>query len=438
MDLEGKEIEGDIIRLAFGGMGVMRYEGLVVFVPFTAPGERVKVEVSKQHKNFAEGRLIEVLQASERRCKPLCPYFGRCGGCQLQHLEYPTQVEQKQHFVEDAFVRIGKLTLPQPVKMVAAEHMWAYRRHIRLTLFALNDTYEVGYVGIDDVELVAVQQCPIFSDGDDSIIRYVSELAKKLVFVGDLRAHISVIKDGSGHYVIYVDFAGAVPVNVDHVLKDAVERAGPIVGAVWRAGERGGSHGKTLCHFQIGTLRIAYSPTVFVQSHPEQSEHIYHQIEVLVKECKAKRVLDLYCGIGVTSLLLAKQGIHVVGVEANPDAVLLAKQNAQENHCTDVTFERADVTKAIRRILKQAYDLVILNPPRTGTEAHTLEAIAHRAPKYVIYVSCMPATLARDLALLCKRGYEIATSRAYDMFPQTTHVETVVLLKHKGASYDKP
>ncbi len=428
-ELEGKEIEGEIMRLAFGGMGVMRYEGLVVFVPFTAPGELIKAQIKRQHKKFAEAELLEIVKPSTQRRPPVCPYFGTCGGCQLQHLDYADQVDQKQHFVEDALVRIGKLQLAQPVDIVVASCFWAYRRHIRLTLFAKDESYRIGYVGVDGVELVEVSQCPIFINPEDEVVNHVAGLVRRLDFVGDLRAHLSIIKDGEGHYVLLVDFPGPVPVNTESVLQVAVAEEGSIVGAVWRAGNRGGSYGKTLCRFAIGDLNMTYSPMAFVQCHPEQSEHIYHQIEALTQECKARKVLDLYCGIGVTSLLLAKKGVAVVGVEGNPDAVLLARQNAQNNGCEGVVFERADVSKVTKKILRQGFDLVILNPPRTGVDAQTLEAIAHAAPKHLIYVSCMPATLARDLAFLCGKGYHVSAVRAYDMFPQTTHVETVTLLE---------
>lgn len=406
----------------------MRCDGLVVFVPFVAPGETVKAKISRQHKNFAEANVLQIIDPSPQRRQPLCPYFGRCGGCQLQHMAYEQQVAQKAHFVEDALSRIGKLKLPEPVSIVPSKIEWAYRRHIRLTLFTEGETYCVGYVGIDDVALIAVQQCPIFAL--DGIVQAVGELVGKLAYVGNIRGHLSVIKDGADQYVLYFDLPDAVPANLDQLLQEAIQSSGPIVGAMWKAGDRGETFGKTDCHFAISDLNIAYSPMVFVQSHPEQSEHIYHQIEALTQSCGAKSVLDLYCGIGVTSLLLEKQGATVVGIESNPQAIVLAKQNARNNDCKNVTFECADVAKVIRQIVKQKFDLVILNPPRIGSDAHTLEAIASAKPAHIVYVSCMPATLARDLSMLCGFGYNIEAVRAYDMFPQTTHVETVVLLRY--------
>ncbi len=428
-NLTGIELQGEIIRLAFGGMGIMRHEGLVVFVPFTAPGDHVKVKIRKFKKKFAEAELVEVTHPSESRTQPLCPYFGRCGGCQLQHLKYEMQVDQKLHFVEDALTRIGKIQLTKPAKIVPTDKPWAYRRHIRLTLFTQDNTYRVGYVGIDDKELVSVNQCPIFVKPDHPIVDLVSQLVTELTYEEGLRAHVSIIKDGKGSFVLFFDFPGHIPDNIDNVLKLAVNNDSSIIGAVWRGSDRGSTYGKTDCQLTIGGLTITYSPKAFVQSHPEQSAHIYHQIEMLVKEHSAKKVLDLYCGIGVTSLLLAKQGVQTIGIEANAEAITLAKKNADANKCPKAVFVRGEVAKVIRQTLKEHnFDLVVLNPPRIGSDPVTLKAIVDAAPKHIIYVSCMPATLARDLTVLCQKGYQVQECKGYDMFPQTTHVETLVML----------
>jgi 23S rRNA (uracil1939-C5)-methyltransferase len=431
MKLEGNIFEGEVLRLAFGGMGVMRYDGLVVFVPFVVPGEQVKAKIRKQHKNFAEAEALEILKPSPFRRQPLCPYFQKCGGCQLQHIAYEEQTVQKCHFVDDAMTRIGKLTLPEPVSIVSSETEWAYRRHVRLTLFTEDETYRVGYVGMDDQTLISVQQCPIFASLTDPIISEVGQLVSQFTYIGDVRGHASVIKDGADGYVLFFDFPENTPANIKDVLQNAIQTQRTIVGAVWKDGKHFNRLGKTECHFTINDLKIAYSPTVFVQNHPEQSAHIYHRIAAFANQIRAKTVLDLYCGIGVTSLLLERQGAAVIGIEGNPDSVQLAKHNAENNGCGNVIFERADVAKIIRRMCRLHFDLVILNPPRTGADSHILKVIADSEIKHIAYISCMPATLARDLTLLCGLGYSIDATQAYDMFPQTTHVETVVFLTHQ-------
>lgn len=317
-------LEGTIQNLAFGGDGIMRADdGHVIFVPYTIPGERVGVELTEVKKNFARGKLVKIIETSSKRVAAPCEYYGRCGGCQLQHMTYETQLEFKQKFVQDALTRIGKLDV-EVKAVIAADPIWHYRRRVNLR----------------GNEFVDINKCLIYSGKKENI-------------------------------------------------------------------------------FDVAGLKFEYSDKAFVQAHPTQSVRLYSD---LVAQVGTQRVLDLYCGIGVTSLLMAKNGADVLGVEGNPEAIRLAKINSKTNSLS-VKWLVADVNEVATQLCESYQpDLIVANPPRTGINKPVLNA------KNIFYISCMPSTLARDLAILVKQGYRIDACQPYDMFPQTTHVETWVSL----------
>lgn len=320
-----------VSNIAFGGDGVIRHNGKVVFVPFVLPDERVEFEVTSSKKSHAFGKLLKIIEANPRRVAPKCEYYGSCGGCQLQHASYDLQLEIKKQFVEDAFSRIGKLKV-NVLPVVGTEYQWAYRRRIRL-----HERGDVkGFIGVDGKTLVPITHCEIFS------------------------------------------------------------------------GEN-----------------LEIDSDVFVQAHPEQSERLYQDLFEQVTALGSPKVLDFYCGIGVLTGRLAAHGCQITGVELNAKAI----EWAQKNVSTKVDWVLADVGAVALAYLKSLRpEVVLVNPPRTGLSGEVLQALSQQKPKHIFYTSCMPATLARDLKVLVDAGYLINSCQPYDLFPQTTHVETVVHL----------
>jgi 23S rRNA (uracil1939-C5)-methyltransferase len=426
-------IVGEVQSLAFGGQGIVRHDGMVVFVPFTAPGDQVRVRIVKQKKSFAEGQLVEILSPGPERCQPPCPYFGVCGGCQLQHLTAEEQLRQKRNFVLDALQRIGKLRGWEHLTIVPATHVWAYRRHIRLTLRALAPIgYEAGYVRHDLSGMIPVSQCPIFADPQDPIISILQAFLKQLTPMPGEGAHVSIIRAKPNRYIIAFQFPDRCPPECAERIPQWIQQQRERLAGVTLNGQ---AYGNCQGEFAVDALTIRFSAAAFVQCHPEQSVNVYREVVRLTENCQVKIVLDLYCGIGVTALLLAQQGCRVTAVEGNPEAVRLANENAQANQIDGVQFLKADVGRVLEGLLTQlSPDLVILNPPRTGLDPTARERLLSKLVKYLIYISCMPATLARDLAAFQERGYQLRECRAFDMFPQTTHVETVVLMEYGAQS----
>lgn len=321
-----------VSNIAFGGDGVIRHEGKVVFVPFVLPGEQIEFEITQSKKSHAFGRLIRILQAHPNRITPKCEYYGRCGGCQLQHASYDLQLKIKQQFVEDALTRIGKLENIQVSPIIGTEHQWAYRRRIKLH----QRGNKKGFIGVDHHSLVEITHCEIFSGNS-----------------------------------------------------------------------------------------LELDPDIFVQAHPEQSERLYQDLVQAIQALGTLKILDLYCGMGILTAQLADLGCPITGIELNPKAINWAKKN----HTQAVNWVTADVSKTTSQYLKKDLpDVVLVNPPRTGLHTEVIEALVKYRPKHIFYTSCMPATLARDLKILAEAGYAIKQCQPYDLFPQTTHVETVVSL----------
>jgi 23S rRNA (uracil1939-C5)-methyltransferase len=320
----------------------------------------VEVRISKKKKSYFEAELIQILEPSPKRMTPPCPYFGRCGGCQLQHLAYETQLELKKEWLVEAFTRLAKIPVDFPVTISPAKSQWAYRRKVTL------HGDPAGFYARDNQTIIPIKRCLIFSE-------------KSL----DGRS-ATLVRDSHDNFY---------------------------------------ESGKTLTETVDG-LEIQYNAEVFTQNDPEQALTIYRDILAHVTTAS---LLDLYCGIGVLSLLAAASGKKVLGVELNDRAIQFAKKNAEKNGIKGVEFY-ARACEAIVDLPIREYETWLVNPPRTGL-SDKVRAIVHEiAPKELIYMSCQPATLARDLKHFYEKGYKIKEARVYDMFAQTTHLETVVYL----------
>lgn len=414
-------VTGEIVSMAFGGKGILRHENQVIFVPYTAPGDRITCSIVRQAKSYAEAKLLTVLKPSSQRVVPACPYFGKCGGCQLQHIDYSAQLSYKYQSVVDALQRIGKLESIDIAPIVPADSRWAYRRHITLTLQECEGRLQLGYIADDHRSFLPISQCPIFAPSDNLILQNIQEI------VGELApGKLVLFKQSDNKFYLQWHFKH-LPSKGIQTLKNALSKHLEWVGCSISTASSSYEIGKQELITDVEGLSIRYSPRAFIQNHPEQSLNIYRYILNEVLKRNAASVLDLYCGIGITSLLLARQGINVIGVESNREAVKMAKANQKGNACEGASFIQADVKAVIGNLMNSRHDCAIVNPPRIGMERDVIETLRQKGPKTLVYVSCMPATLARDLKLLQER-YRIEKCQPFDMFPQTGHVETVAIL----------
>lgn len=423
---------GTVESLAFGGQGIIRQEGLVIFVPFTAPGDTVKYSIKSRKKSFAQGELISVLSPSSQRVNPSCRHYSRCGGCQLQHLNYSAQLEIKRQWVIDALTRIGGFleVNVSPVILETAEEQWTYRRRITLTLRPKGSSYQIGFHEVDFTKLIPIQECLIFSPKEHPIFNEVSNLVEKLVPQDQSEAKVSFIKEADAQYSLHFHFK-VLPLNAEISCKNLLEQCGHFSNISVQSPQKSLHLGKSeLTKFSCEGLDFCFAPTAFVQNHPEQSRKIYQEICRIATEKKRKYVVDLYCGIGISTLLIG-QFTPITGVELNKEAVKMAKYNQKQNQLdNNVSFIHGNVDVVTDKIMQQLQpDLVIVNPPRNGLSQEVISSMTKHKPNEIVYVSCMPSTLARDLKALSFCGYKITSCQPYDMFPQTSHIETLVTLK---------
>lgn len=407
MDLKSGEIE----HLAFGGNGVLRSNGLVLFVPFSAPQDQLEVQVKKQKKNFAIAEIVTILKQGPSRIKPNCPYFSKCGGCQLQHLNYEEQLKAKQRFVEEAIQRQAKI--PTHVKkIIPSPHQWGYRKHIRLNLQLVKDGFEAGYIGNG---FIPIKECLLFEDKTSNFFTKLKELLLQLSNKGIQEGSLRIFKIPNG-YLLSFSFFPYLPLNRTEVFN---RFPFPVIMQSPRQKEE---FGTVKCYFKMLNLELFYSPFSFLQNNLAQSENLYKTILSLTSETD---ILDLYCGIGITSLLFAEKGAKVIGIESNKTAIDLARKNAKNNHLLNIQF----IAGEIENLALPYASCILVNPPRTGLSKIVLQKIIDLNPKEIIYISCMPSTLARDLVGFTSAGYTLSFAQPFDMFPQTTHVETIVKLE---------
>lgn len=410
-------ITGEVSSLAFGGAGVLKKDGLVVFVPFTAPQDVAEVSIVSKKKRFAFGKLEKIIEPSPLRVTPKCPYFGTCGGCQLQHINYSAQLDSKKQAVIDALSRVGKVSQDQlnEVTIEEAEHPWGYRERIALHI----KEGKIGFFSLDNVNLVEIESCVIFLDQPTTLFNEVRELAKRLT-----TGRMDILKDKEGKFLIYVRL-DVLPPDGNEILKWAETYLTSISGLEI---SRLGSFGKSEVQTQVENLSITYSPRVFIQNNASQSLKIYREIANLFKSYSS--ILDLYSGIGISSLLLAKNGATVESIEYSREAVEWAKKNFENNQETKIKAHCGDVQKLLSGLLnKTKFEAALINPPRDGIDKAVAETLRKSGIKDVIYISCMPSTLARDIKEFIEVGYTIKLVKAFDMFPQTGHIETLLQLQ---------
>lgn len=419
-------IEGTIESIAFGGSGVLRDNGLVIFVPFTAPGDKLSVQIVDKRKRFAIGNINTVFSPSSERTTPKCPHFSQCGGCQLQHLNYSTQLAAKKRFVEETFQRIGGLIVPD-FDIQGTEDIYGYRRHIRCNFQKTENGFFLGFYATDNKTLINVQECPIFFDGEKWVFNVLRDIFISLSQQDKPNGQVRIFKLNDKTVQFAFTFPSRPSNEFIKILKDTLAKDSRLVAATVVAPGFSLEIGNNTDVIDVHNLRIEYSPSCFIQNHPTQSLAVYAEIARISASLAKSTILDLFCGIGITSLLCARQGHQVVGVEWNRTAIEYARKNSLKNKVPNVRFEASSCEDFLKKN-QSKFDLVLLNPPRTGISEGVFDSLKKTAPKAILYISCMPSTLARDAKELVKEGYEISYIKVFDMFPQTTHVETLVLL----------
>ncbi|KAB8130118.1 23S rRNA (uracil(1939)-C(5))-methyltransferase RlmD [Gracilibacillus oryzae] len=449
--------KNEIIELHFEditheGAGVGKVNGFPLFVPYALPGEKAKVKVINVKKNFGFGKLIETLHVSEERVVPPCNVYYKCGGCQLQHMSYKMQLEMKQNQVKNALKKIGHIEGIPIHETIGMEDPWRYRNKVQIPVGAKDGNLITGFYRKRSHDIIEdMERCIITDEVNDRMVDAVRETADRLGISayneenhqGVLR-HIMVRsgKVTNETMIVIVTRKEKVPelkqlikeiTNTYPEVKSIVqninaEKTNVILGKktklLW---------GTEYIYDEIGEVRFAISAKSFYQVNPLQTKKLYDKAMEYAALTGNETVIDAYCGIGTISLFLAKKAKKVYGVEVVPEAISDAKANAKLNGIENAEFFVGQAEKVMPWWKAQGLnpDVIVVDPPRKGCDEQFLQAMIEMKPDRIVYVSCNPSTLARDLRFLEDGGYDTKEVQPVDMFPQTTHCEAVVRIERR-------
>jgi len=451
-------VDIDIIGLTHEGEGVGRVEGFTLFVQGALPGERAKVKVLKTKKQYGYAKMLELLEASKDRVEAPCAIYKQCGGCQLQHMSYDAQLLWKRQHVIDNLVRIGKLqeeeiTLHPTIGM---DEPWRYRNKAQVPMGmaeqgTTNSQLIGGFYARGSHRIIDMDTCLIQDERNDHVIAQVKTIGRELGItaydeetgrgllrhvmtrVGFISGEIMIVLITNGRRIPNVEqWIERIRTNVPNV-KSIVHNVNTRKTNVIFGDETRVLWGSDVIYDELDGIRFAISARSFYQVNPVQTVVLYRKAVEYAALTGNENVIDAYCGIGTISLFLARQAGHVYGVEIVPEAIEDARRNAALNEIENADFEAGAAEIVIPRWRKEGItpDVIVVDPPRKGCDPALLETILAMQPQRVVYVSCNPSTLARDLRVLEDGGYKTVEVQPVDMFPHTTHVEVVILMERK-------
>ncbi len=427
----GEQLEVEIESLAFGGRGLARAEGFVVFVAGALPGDRVRAEVTKGKKRFAEARTIELLEPGADRVADRCTHGGEpCPGAPWQGLPYERQLAHKQEQVDEALRRLGGLDGFELEEIVAADAQWRYRNKLEYSFGGVDGETALGFHARGRWDLIVdVDDCKLASEPGNSARNAVREWAREEgvpAYDGGARSGTLrnlVVREGrrTGQIQTRLVTAAARLPRPPADLHTVIE------------GDSGGTEGPTgvlgeeLLREELCGLRLAMSHGAFFQTNTEMAERLYAVATELAGLSGRERVFDLYCGIGTIGLTMASRAGEVWGLEIVPEAIVDAERNARRNKIENAHFLAANARTGVRPLIERAGkpDVIVIDPPRAGLSAKIVRRVLECEAKRIVYVSCNPTTLAPNAAQLVEGGYTLERVRPVDMFPQTPHIECV-------------
>jgi 23S rRNA (uracil1939-C5)-methyltransferase len=449
---KNEDVEVDIIGLTHEGEGVGRVDGYTLFIGGALPGERVRAKVLKVKKQYGYAKLTELVTASLDRIAPPCEIYKQCGGCQLQHWSYEAQLDWKRQHVVDNLERIGKLQVGEAEGITVHPTLgmtdpWGYRNKAQVPMGMSEEGGLIGgFYARNSHRIIDMDACLIQHDQNDEIVRQVKAIGRDLgvtayneetgegllrhvvVRVGFRTGELMVVLVSNGSKLPRVDawveaIRAQVP-GVESICQNInTKRTNVIFGDVTKT-----LWGRDVIYDYIGDVKFAISARSFYQVNPVQTEVLYGKTLEYAGLTGSETVIDAYCGIGTISLFLAQHAKRVYGVEIVPEAIEDARANAALNGIVNAEFAVGAAEDVMPCWLEQGVspDVVVVDPPRKGCDERLLETLLTMQPERIVYVSCNPATLARDLRVLEDGGYRVKEVQPVDMFPHTVHVEAVV------------
>jgi 23S rRNA (uracil1939-C5)-methyltransferase len=425
----------------YDGLGVVKYEKMPVFVKDMLTGETGEIIITKVLKNFSYGRCLQLLECSQERVRPLCPVYKACGGCQLSHLSAAAQKAFKRQRVQDCITRIGKIDL-EVEDVLSMEHPFYYRNKGQIPVGVKEGQVICGFYRIHSNDIIDMDECLIQHPLINEMVQIIKAQLQTYQIGGYFRHLLIKVGFESKEMMVVLIVREE---NIPH-LEEVVEvicQQEYVKSVIMNLNQRNDNvilgeketllYGKTTIQDTLMDFTFNISSKSFYQINPLQTCVLYEKAVEFANLTGKETVLDLYCGIGTISLFMAKKAKHVIGIEIVEDAIKDAKKNAELNQISNVEFICSDAGTFASEIAKngQHLDVICVDPPRKGCDQKTLESILKMSPQRIVYVSCDPATLARDLSFLSQNGYEVKKVQPVDMFPQTTSIENVCLIVRK-------
>ena len=463
---KNQEVELQIEKFADRGKSLGRLDGYVVMVNGAVPGDRVRVRIGRRKKKYADGWLQEVLEPSPLRTDPRCSYFGSCGGCKWQHVQYEAQLEAKQQSVKEALARVGGFADVEVPPTLGADPIYYYRNKMEFSFsaarwltpaeIASGAEYDTSFaLGLhapgNFSKVIDLDACYLQSELSASIVNAVRDLAKEEEWKPwDIRAHEGYLRHlvirqagQTDHLMVNLVTNGYDEARIERITRLFQESFPAITTLVNTIHTGKGQtaigeeivvvYGPGVIYDRIGPFTFEIAPDAFFQTNTRQAEQLYNVALDFAGLTGEEHVYDLYCGAGTISLFLAQHARHVVGLELVPSAVSNAIANAAANKVTNCSFVAGDMLKLLTPELVRSVgrpDVLVTDPPRAGMHPKVVAQLAELKPGRLVYVSCNPQTQARDLGLLAEH-YTIERVQPVDLFPHTHHIENVVLLKLK-------
>lgn len=386
----GETLNVTIEKIVPNGYGLAFAENLTVFVPLAAAGDRLRVRIYQIKNKTAFAEIVEIIEPSELRIEPPCEYFGRCGGCDFQQLNYENQLAAKIAIIKDCLTRIGKINYEKEIESILSPRPFNYRARAQWHIDTRRQ--KVGYFQRNSHKVIDVEHCPILTEDLQKVLKDMRDTIEWESFWSE-KVEIEAASSN-----------GNISIYSTEIIEPTEEIS-----------------------FEAKGEKYFYSAKSFFQGNPFLIEKL---IELALQNSSGKTALDLYCGVGLFTLPLARNFEKVIGIEANQDALDFARKSAENARLENIEFYAESVDDFLDENKLIDIDFIVLDPPRSGAEKRTIENIIKIKPERISYVSCEPSVLARDLRILIDNGYAIESMTALDLFPQIHHIETVVSLRY--------
>lgn len=433
------------------GHGVAKVDGYVLFVPGGAVGDEAIVHVLQCRASFGYAKIVELITPSPHRLESDCPVSHQCGGCSLRHITYSAELEYKAKKVLEDLRRIGGIEQPPMTEPIGAENIYGYRNKAQYPVRCQQGQITAGFYAAGSHRVISCDHCRIQPDIFDDILSFTLQFMQRHQLTaydeqtgkglvrhlylrrGEKSREIMVcvvINGNTFPHEFLPEVSAAFPDVKCVCISENRERTNVILGKKLRFLTK-----RTYIVDRLFDKEFAISPASFYQVNPLQTERLYQKAADLAQVQPGQTVLDLYCGIGTVGMCAGANAKHLVGIEIVDEAVDNAIANALRNHLTNTRYICADAKKGVAQLQKEGYhfDTVFIDPPRKGCDPTTLETLVSMAPQKLVYISCDPATLARDIKYLTHNGFTLQSVTPVDLFPRTAHVETVALLTHANS-----